>query len=353
MDAIKTYLFSFLVVLVVFYGCDENDDALIDTEETFTVEQLTNSAYYSKEKGGSSVLIMEKGNIIYENYHNGADENTATDIHSATKLFWMSVCALAKQQGLLNYEEFVANTITEWQDVNLHPGKNQIKIQHLLTLSSGLSQDFLTISNTSNTYQYVVDELKMINTPNSKFSYGPSNYYVFGVLLERKLKSSGISKNPLEYLETEIFEKIELEYESWNYDQAGNPNIPNGCTITPRNWVKYGQFLLNEGKWNGVQIIQSDLLKEMYIPKGPNPGHGNFVWLNLVDGYGFNENDSAPDGSAGGMIYYNGYTEIIAGLGSGKNRMYLIPSKDIVILRQTQLEDDTFEDSEFLDILLD
>ena len=351
----KHYLFAFSMLLLCMFGCSKEEDHSGDTapEETFSPEQLDNLADYSKENGGSAVLIMESGTIIYEDYHNGADSQTATHIHSATKLFWVSACALAKQQGLIDYDEYVSNTITEWQDTDLHPYKNQIKIAHLLTLSSGLSQDFLTISNESNTYQYVVDALDMVSAPNQKFSYGPSNYYVFGVLLERKLNGSGISQNPLEYLETEILDKIGLEYESWAHDQSGNPNIPNGCTLTPRNWVKYGQFLLQGGKWDGEQLIESDLLEEMYVPQGPNPGHGNFAWLNLPDGYGLSTSDSAPEGSPGGMIYYNGYTEIVAGLGAGKNRMYLIPSKNMVIIRQTLLEEDTFEDNEFLGLLLD
>lgn len=348
------YLFVCSIISTLLFGCSKNDDDVTTpTEETFSVEQLTNAADYSTEKGGSAVLIMQNDSIIFEDYHNGANQNTASHIHSATKLFWLAAAALAKQQGLIsNYDELVSNTITEWQDTNLHPNKNQIKIKHLLELSSGLSQDFLILSNESNTYQYVVDELDMVNTPGEQFSYGPSNYYVFGVLLQRKLNNNGISQNPLEFLETEIFDTIGLAYESWTHDTSGNPNIPNGCTLTPRNWVKYGQFLLNKGKWNGEQIIDSALVEEMFKSNGPNPGHGNFCWLNGLGGYGFSPNDAAPTGSQGGFIYNNGYTEIIAGLGSGKNRMYLIPSLNTVIIRQTLLEDDTFEDTEFLELLL-
>jgi len=350
----KKYLYSYLIISILLIGCAKND-AIVTTpaEETFSTVQLTNAANYSREKGGSGILIMENDSIIFEDYHNGADQNTATHIHSATKLFWVAAAALAKQQGLISdYNEYVSSTITEWQDNALHPNKNQIQLKHLLTLSSGLSQDFLQLSNESNTYQHVIDALHMVNTPGEKFTYGPSNFYVFGVLLERKLHNNGISQDPLQYLTTEIFDKIGLEYESWAHDASGNPNIPNGCTLTPRNWVKYGQFLLHKGKWNGEQIIDSELLDEMFIPTGPNPGFGNFCWLNRLGGYGLNTSDSAPTGSLGGFIYYNGYTEIIGGLGAGKNRMYLIPSLNMVIIRQTLLEEDTFEDNEFLELLL-
>lgn len=346
-----------LLLFILFFvlGCSKDDPEIVmPPESAFSDEQLSNAALYSEEKGGFAVVIMENGNTIFENYHNDGNENTSSHIRSATKLFWSAAVALAKQQGIINdYEENVSNTIVEWQDNNIHPNKNQIKIKHLLTLSSGLSQNLFPISNNSDRYQYVIDELDVVNSPGDQFSYGPSNYYVLGALLQKRLNNAGISQNPLEYLETQIFDKIGLEYENWSYDQSGNPNIPNGCDITPINFIKFGQFLLNKGQWNQEQIIEPRFLEEMLIPTGPNPGHGNFCWLNSIGGFGLNANDTAPIGSEGGMIYHNGYPEIIGGLGAGKNRMYLIPSLNVVIVRQTLLEDDTFDDSEFLAFLLD
>jgi len=350
----KNYFFTFSIIWLFTLGCTKNDGIdmnPLEIEGIISPEQLANLANYSEENGGSSVLLMQHGSIIFEDYHNGANQNTATHLRSATKLFWSSAAALLKQQGLIDYEEYVSSTITEWQDINLHPNKDQIKIAHLLTLSSGLTQNLFPLANANSTYQHVVDELSMVDLPGEQFSYGPSNYYIFGTLMERKLTANGIFQNPLEYLETEIFDKIGLTYENWDHDPSGNPNIPNGCTITSRNWVKYGQFLLNKGKWNDEQIIESSFLEEMLIPTGPNPGHGNFAWLNNLNGYGFNPIDTATNSSLGGFIYHNGYTEIIGGLGAGRNRMYLIPSLDLIIIRQTLLDDDEFEDSEFLELL--
>lgn len=289
----------------------------------FSNSGMNNAAVYSQSKGGSSVLIMKDGNIIFEDYHNGADSTTAAHLHSATKFFWSSVAALAIQDNLISdFEEKVANTITEWQDVSAHPNKNLIKINHLLALSSGLSQDVTQIQGTnagaSDIYEYVVDSLRLNFVPGNKFQYGPSHYYAFGVLLQRKLHNAGEIINPLQYLENEIFDIIGLEYESWVHDSSGNPNIPNGCTITPRNWLKFGQFMLQKGNWNGKQIIDSILLEEMFITDGPNPGHGKFCWLNNINGYGAYSSIAAPPGSLGGFIYHKGYTEIIGGLGAGK-----------------------------------
>jgi CubicO group peptidase (beta-lactamase class C family) len=350
-----------LIFLLVFLiaGCTKDKSVVYRNEEVknFNELDLIEAANYSREKGGSSVLVMQNGTVIFENYHNGADSNTATHLHSATKFFWSAIAALSIQQGLMSdFDEPVSNTITEWQDAEIHPYKNLIRIKHLLSLSSGLSQDVDQIQGTDasaeDIFQYVVDSLHMNTLPGNNFFYGPSHYYVFGELLERKLHNDGRMLSPLEYLENEIFNKIGLEYESWLYDPSGNPHIPNGCYITPRNWLKFGQFMLQKGNWNGNQLIDSNLVKDLFIANGPNTGHGKFCWLNNIDGEGANPSQTAPAGSSGGFIYHNGYTDIIGGLGAGKNRMYIIPSLNAVIVRQTLLDGDSYEDTEFLDLIL-
>jgi len=348
------YILVFLII-----GCSKDHNEINPNEEVknFSEIDLIEADNYSKEKGGSSVLVMQNGTIIFEKYHNGANSNTATHLHSATKFFWSAIAALSIQQGLMtDYDERVSNTITEWQNTDIHTYKNLIKIKHLLSLSSGLSQDVNQIQGTDaeaeDIFQYVVDSLHMNTIPGNNFFYGPSHYYVFGELLERKLHDDGRILTPLEYLEIEIFNKIGLKYESWVHDPTGNPHIPNGCSITPRNWLKFGQFMLQKGNWNGNQIIDSNLIENLFVADGPNQGHGKFCWLNNVDGEGASASQSAPEGSEGGFIYHDGYTDIIGGLGAGKNRMYIIPSLNAVIVRQTLLDSDSYQDTEFLDLIL-
>jgi CubicO group peptidase (beta-lactamase class C family) len=327
-------------------------------QPSFSTVSMQNAANYSADMGGTSTLIMQNGNLVFEEYHNGADSLTVTHLHSATKGFWSILAAQALETGMFqSYDEAVANTITEWQNPTLHPGKSQITIRHLLQLSSGLSQDVSQIQGlnpaTANIYQYVTDSLNLNSFPGSTFQYGPSHYYVFGVLLERKLHNFGINMNPLQYLDSIIFQPIGFEYDSWAHDSTGNPHIPNGCFTTSRNWIKYGKLLLQYGNWNGIQLVDSTLVQDLFIADGPNHGHAKFLWANNLNGQGSTPSQIAPPGSAGGFMYYNGYTEIIGLLGAGKNRMYIIPSLNAVILRQTLLESDNFIDNDFLSILLE
>ncbi len=323
----------------------------------FTTGQLAAAAEYSRARGGSAVVVMQRGALVFEDYQNGATATTATHIHSATKAFWACALAAAIQDGLISgYDERVSDTITEWRDTTRHPGKQLITVSQLASLSSGLSQDVEYIQGTDalarDIYAYVVNNLRVIYNPGTTFQYGPSHYYVFGVLLQRKLAQAGTPMNPLQYLQARILTPLGIEYANWEHDVAGNPHIPNGCSLTPRNWVKLGQFFLQNGWWAGREVIASARMAELGVAVGPNPGHGKFVWLNRQGGYPAAGLPLPPPGIAGGFIYHDGYTDIVGALGAGKNRMYLVPSLNTVITRQTALETDAFDDTRFLSILL-
>ena len=54
--------------------------------------------------------------------------------------------------------------------------------------------------------------------------------------------------------------------------------------VIAREWTKYGQWLLQDGEWNGKQIVRKDLLHELLKPSDANPGHGLALWLNQSGG---------------------------------------------------------------------
>ena len=154
---------------------------LLRASSQFNTEALIKASTYSSTTGGTAVLVVQHGSVLFENYHNGADERTATHIHSATKAFWAFAAARALQDGLFSsFDEPVSNTITEWQDARLHPGKRGITIRHLLSLSSGLSQDVEQIQGNDpaarDIYRHVVDSLRITAPPGAEVGYGPSHY---------------------------------------------------------------------------------------------------------------------------------------------------------------------------------
>ena len=318
-------------------------------------EAMQAAADYSALHGGAAVLIMQYGEIVYERYEAGTDAATAIDVHSGTKGFWGPVIAAMIEDGLIDsFEQRAADFIPEWRG---RPVKEQITIRHLLNLTCGLPQDLLSLQGhdrptlAPDLYAHAVG-LPLVRLPGREFSYGPSCYYALGAVMKQALAGRGMT--PLEYLKERILDPIGVEIGAWAHDATGNPHIPNGAFVTARNWARYGQWLLQEGEWNGRQIVGADLMRSLPEPSEANPGHGLAIWLNTPGG--FNPQDQRagrrPRPGRGGFIYPDGHPDMFAAMGAGKNRMYIIPELSVVAVRQTHHANDRFEDAVFLRILL-
>jgi CubicO group peptidase (beta-lactamase class C family) len=313
------------------------------------------AADYSAKNGGRAVLVMMNGKIVFERYDNGFGPETATHLHSATKGFWGPVIAAMIEDGLIqSFGELASETLPEWKN---HPRKSRITLRHLLTLSAGLVQDVVNLQGhdrptlAPDLYRHSIG-VWAIREPGAVFQYGPVCYYVLGEIIKRKLAKR--KQTPLDYLKRRLLEPIGVEAGDWVHDASGNPHIPNGAHLTARDWAKFGQWLLQDGEWNGKQIVRRELLDELIKPSKSNPGHGLALWLNQPGGKGAVgvAGQRSEPGDKAGWIYRGGHRDLFAALGAGKCRMYVIPSLNMVALRQADRKGDRFDDNTFLSLLL-
>jgi CubicO group peptidase (beta-lactamase class C family) len=310
------------------------------------------AADYSARSGGRAVVVMVDGKIVFERYDNGADVQSATHLHSATKAFWGPVVAAMIADGLISsFDEPACETLPEWKQ---DERKTAITLRHLLNLSAGLAQDIRMLQGfrgqAKDKYAHAVS-LAADQPAGASFRYGPSCYYALGEILKRKLAKRGLT--PLDYLRQRILDPIGCEIAEWKHDPSGNPHLPNGAWLTARGWLRFGRFLLERGKWQGRKIIPERLFSELIRPSDANPGHGLTLWLNTAEGFGASRFMRAPEGSAAGFIYPRGEPDLFAALGAGKCRLYVLPSRNMVVLRQCDVARDSFQDRVFLGLLLE
>ncbi len=316
---------------------------------------LDAAATYSESVGGGVVLVRHLGAIIFERYANGVEPGDALDIQSGTKGFWGPAAAAMLDDGILtSFDELVSATLPEWAD---HPIKSQITLRHLMQLNGLQVQDVEKLQGCERTT--LADDLYAhaastpgVLAPGVQFNYGPVNYYAFAAVMEERLEDRG--QNPLEYLEERLLRPLGITYGQWCHTN-GKPHIPNGAFISARDWSVWGQFLLDDGVQGGLRLVSEASLDALRIPSGPNPGHGLFTWLNTPGGASYigpRVNQTSDPEGPGGFIYLDGEPDLFAAMGGGRNRMYLVPSRDLVIVRQTELSNDDFVDHTFLSLLL-
>src|ERR1041385_7000708 len=155
------------------------------------------AAAYSASHNGTSFLVIQRRRTLLEEYPAGGSAQTARKIYSGTKAFWNLAALAAAEDGLLNLDEHVADTIPTWRN---NPQKAQVTIRQLLDFSAGLAPAFFLHNNDPGDRDSIAAKLPMVAKPGTTFIYGPSGLQVFHRVLENKLQK----KSPARYLERRV-----------------------------------------------------------------------------------------------------------------------------------------------------
>jgi CubicO group peptidase (beta-lactamase class C family) len=292
------------------------------------------AAAYSKATQGDAVLVLHDGKIVFETYQNGYAATMPHLLASGTKSFSGALLVAAIEDGLVRgFDELVSETILEWRDST----KASITLRQLLSLTSGIEGG--QAGNVSS-YQEAI-EGRLFRAPNTTFIYGQFPFQIFGEVLRRKLEKQKLSV--AQYLAQRILAPIGLKVGFWNKFLTGEPNLPSGAHLTATEWAKFGQLMLQNGKWGNRQVLRADLLSQLFIGSSINPAYGMTFWLN-APGIGVGINTDFSNGIAPFA------PDLVMAAGGGNQRLYILPSERLVVVRFGR--DTPYSDAEFLKRLL-
>ncbi len=326
------------------------------------------AADYSAANNGQAVLVMQGGKLVFEEYQNGFRQALTHPLYSGTKTFACALAVAAQDDGIIDLDEPVANVITPWRtnaaiQASQANWKSQITGRQLLSLSSGLSADVPSGTDlaTINSYRAAIFT-RSATAPGDSAIYGPSTFQAFAAYFE--LKSGGRlnadfsvtgGKDVLEYLQARVFDPIGMQVGAWTLDTHGRATLSQGANISAREWVKFGQLLLQGGKWEGKTILSESRLRECITFNNPAfSGYGLALWSNRPVGGTYNETiDSLPVNSVSVIdrAAPDVPSDMFMAAGALNQRLYIIPSRDLVVLRFAI--GGTWSDNEFLKRLLD
>lgn len=348
--------FSFALPLLAACAPQQTYTTPIPVDDTFprvepAAEDLAryeDAAAWSERRGGLALLVIEGGNVVFERTARGYDPSTPVHIYSGTKSFSCAIAAFAMADGLLSLEEPVADTLPD-----LAAGA-AVRVEQLLNFSSGVEQDRPVLTRdwlrarqrVDDKYAYAV-ALPSVFQAGSAWQYGNSHLTVFGAMMKAKLGGS-----PLDYLEERLFAPIGLRTAGWLLDPEGNPALAMGAFTTANEWAKYGFLLLNDGQWDGAEVLPAGTVELCTTPSERNPAYGLTFWLNEEAPEGVDLSDFRSLSTEGRALYPEGPADLFAAAGYNDNRLYVIPSRDLVIVR---LGDGSrrFSDPDLLALLLE
>jgi len=288
------------------------------------------AAKYSREHRGTSFLVIQNGKTLLEDYSRGGGADTPQRIYSGTKAFWNLAALAAMEDGLLSLDEPVANTIPSWRN---DPRKSQVTIRQLLDFSGGLAPGFGMQVNEYGDRDRTASRLPIVTEPGRAFIYGPSMLQVFHQVLKQKLGE----QSPSKYLERRVLRRLHLGPQRYLEDRAGNPLLAAGFTLTARQWSKIGQLILDRGR----PVVRPESLAQSWRGSEANPAFSLGWWNNKAapNGREFDfEEMLVPKWSRQdwhhACLCRTAPSDLVACIGSGYQRLYVIPSLDLIVVRQ-------------------
>ena len=203
----------------------------------------------------SAACLIVNGNLVWEHYWKDFGPQSRFDIYSAGKAFTASAIGLLVDDGKLKVDEPACNILTEWSN----DGRKEITIRNLLTMTSGLKQDYSKFANLPNPTDAMLN-WPMERQAGTAWSYEQATSHALSIIVKRV---SG--KQPIVLLRERIFNSIGIVDADWLRSRQGDCLGWRSVLISARELALFGQFYLNKGRWNGVQLLSEDFIDQAIV----------------------------------------------------------------------------------------
>lgn len=223
---------------------------------------------YFEELKTVAFVVVKDNRIIFEKYWDGYDADSYVNSFSMAKSVLGLLVGCAITDGFIkSVDQPVSDFLPEWTAFE----GDTLKIKHLLTMSAGVKWDEAHSSLFSMTTEayYGNDLWGLTQTevleekPGVRFNYQSGVSQIIAFLLQ---KATG--KNVSEYASEKIWTPIGAEKDAlWSLDKKDGMEKAFCCfNANARDFARLGQLVLNKGNWKGVQVVDSNYVKEMVSP---------------------------------------------------------------------------------------
>ena len=154
--------------------------------------------------------------------------------------------------------------------------KKTITIRHLLNHTSAMAYVDSDPDgwDPDDVIQYALCA-SIVDTPGHYFLYNDKAVDLLRGLIE-KISGQRMDK----YITKEIFEPLNITDYRWDYDRVGTPT---NLVITPAEFIKLGQLVLDKGMWNGKQLIAASWIEESLKQAQPFVPNCGLLWWRIPD----------------------------------------------------------------------
>ncbi len=296
------------------------------------LQTAVNNVFERDEKDGDTraVLILYKDHLIAEKYSEGFTEETKLLGWSMTKSITATILGILEKQGRVSRDQ--SSLFPEWKNDD----RASITLNDLLQMNSGLEweEDYSKISDVTRMLFLESDmtttqlQKPLVAKPGTLWNYSSGTTNLLSGFIRNQFTGH---QQYMDFWYTELIDKIGMHSMTLEADLSGNYVGSSYSWATARDWAKFGLLYLRRGNWNGEQIIAPSWADYASQPvEGSNGEYGAHFWLN-----------------AGGK-YPNVPRDLFSANGFQGQHVFIIPSKDMVVVRFGLTEHPVFDVNLFL-----
>ena len=272
---------------------------------------------FARASRTSALLVLEGGRMVVE-WYQAPDELEQTeryrftlnarghpveDVASMQKSVAALLFGAARAEGAIDFDDTVSGLLGSGWSSLAPEQERRIDMHHLLTMTSGLT-----------------DDLAYETEPGTAWRY---NSYAYQKLLPALAAAAGEPINPL--TDRYLGRVIGLADSKWT-ERPGMPGLL-GLHASARDMARIGLLALRDGKWRERQVVPAEYVQQAFRPSQPfNPAYGLLWWLNERPGL-------RSDGSRANQLVPNAPKDLVMASGALGRRIYVVPSRDLVVVR--------------------
>jgi len=246
-------------------------------------------------------LVIYKGHIVQEWKSSDHDFGPYLGTASATKSITALLVGMLIADGKIGgVDDLVSDYIPEWK-----AGRDSmVTIEQLLTMSAGLDRlsPPRSVLAAKDMTAFVIDR-PITQSPGTRWIYSNEGAQLLSPILE------AAAEMPLAaYARERLFGPLGMFWSHFYVDEYYNTVTYGGMETTLTEFARIGQLILNNGQWNGIQILEPEWIEAMSTSSSTNPGYGYLWWL---------------------IERHNA----IAAAGDGDRILTIFPGKDLVAVR--------------------
>ena len=238
-----------------------------------------------------SLMILRHGNVVAEGWWAPYSSEHKQQLYSLSKSFTGTAIGLAVHEGLLTVDDPVIKFFPDMVPETISENLAALKVRHLLSMSVGHAKDSILILEASAPgvpWEKTFLAQPVVFKPGSQFMYNSGASFMLSAIVKRIT-----GQTAHEYLKPRLYQPLNITNTTWEENFEGVNMGASHLRMPTEDIAKFGQLYLQNGVWQGKQIISKEWVKEAsskQISNGNNDsswgyGYGFQFWLNPPGGY--------------------------------------------------------------------